>query len=61
MIEFSLNVNQEISDMIDGETEGVPNKYGLIEYLSEGKIKKGLLAKVDKNNGGSFQLIEAYI
>lgn len=60
-IEFNYLVTEEINNMIDGQTGGINNLFGLVEYMSEGTLRKGYLAKVDKNNNGSFQLIEAYL
>lgn len=60
-IEFKLQVNPEIAEMLTGSTNGIDNKYGLVQFSSKGDIQYGRLIKVDQNNEGSFKLIEAVI
>jgi len=61
MITFNLKVNQEIVDALNGTTNGIDNKFGLVEFLSEGEAQYGRLIKVDQNDEGSFELIEAVL
>jgi hypothetical protein len=60
-INFNLQVNQEIAQLLRGQTNGIDNKFGLVEFLSDGFIQYGRLIKVDENKEGKFELIEAYV
>ncbi|AGO47387.1 structural protein [Cellulophaga phage phi19:1] len=60
-VNFKLSVNQEISEMLRGTTNGIDNKFGLVQFYSEGIEQYGRLIKVDENDSGSWELIEAYI
>ena len=58
-VEFSHPVTQEIWDMLNGTTNGVDNKYGLVEYLTRDGVQYGRLIKVDRSGEGKWTLIEA--
>ena len=60
-VNFKLYVNQEISEMLRGTTNGIDNKFGLVQFQSDGIEQYGRLIKVDENNEGTFELIEAYL
>lgn len=58
-VTFELPVNQEISQMLRGKTNGIDNKLGLVKVMNEdGLIENMRLIKVDENNG-QWTLIEA--
>lgn len=56
-----LSLNQEIQDMLRGETQGIDNKYGRIKAMVEaGHVEEFYLSQVQENNPGQWELIEAY-
>lgn len=57
-IELKADITQEINEMINGNTAGVPNVYGLVEFENEfGKIERGYLFEY-KQNDGTFKLLK---
>lgn len=56
-----LSLNQEIQDMLRGQTRGIDNKYGRIKAMVEaGHIEEFYLSQVQENDPGQWELIEAY-
>lgn len=60
MLEFKLQLNDDIEDALKGTSFGFDNKEGLIRYKKkDGTINIGYLIKVDKNDQGNWELIQA--
>lgn len=56
---FSMVVGMEVISMLRGSTNGVDNKFGLIEHLWNGEKVKSRLVEVDTDGEAEFTLIEA--
>ncbi|MEM7485033.1 MAG: hypothetical protein AAF348_07475 [Bacteroidota bacterium] len=59
--EFEMIIGQEVVDMLRGETEGVDNKFGLIEHLWNGELVKSRIIEVQADTKANFKLIEAVV
>jgi len=57
--EFEMPVGQEIFDQLRGTTNGVDNKFGLVEHLWRGEVLHSRLIEADADNRGEFKLIQA--
>lgn len=57
--EFEITVTQEIVDQLRGETNGVDNKFGLVEILWRGETVYCRTIEASTDNRGKFRLIEA--
>ena len=59
MVEFNYAIRQDIIEQLNGQTNGVDNRFGLVRYRSEGEYRYGRLIECDTNFNGNFKLIEA--
>lgn len=59
MVEFNYAIRQDIIEQLNGKTNGIDNRFGLVRYRSEGEYRYGRLIECDTNFNGSFKLIEA--
>lgn len=57
--EFEIPITQDIVDQLRGETQGVDNKFGLIEFLWRGEVVKGRMIEASTDNRAKFKLIQA--
>lgn len=57
--DFEMPVGQEIVDMLRGKTNGVDNKFGLVELLWRGEIVYCRIIEAQTDKKGSFKLIQA--
>lgn len=57
--DFKMPVTQEIVDQLRGTTNGVDNKYGLIEHLWNGELVQSRLVEAYVDKKGEFKLIQA--
>jgi len=57
-IELKADITQDIHEMINGNTAGVPNVYGLVEFENEfNEIERGYLFEY-KQNDGTFKILK---
>lgn len=61
IMECNAKVSQEIEDSITGETNGVPNWYGLVSILTNDGLQQFRLVKSDVNKEGKHKFVEAFI
>ena len=59
MVEFSYVIRQDIIEQLNGKTNGVDNRFGLVRYIFRGEFRYGRLMECDTNFDGNFKLIEA--
>ncbi|WP_375587142.1 hypothetical protein [Flagellimonas aurea] len=59
--DFNISVGQEIVDQLRGQTNGVDNKFGLIEHLWRGELVYSRLIEGVADKRGEFKLIQAKI
>ncbi len=57
--DFKMTVKKEIIDQLNGKTNGIDNRYGLIEHLQDGELVHSRLIDANSNKDGEFKLIEA--
>lgn len=58
-VDFTLKVDQDVEDQINGFTNGIPNWYGLVAVKIEGAIEYFRIIKTDTNKEGTHKLVEA--
>ena len=57
--DFDMTVKQDIIKQLNGNTNGIDNRYGLVEHLHDGELVYSRLMEANTNKDGSFELIEA--
>ena len=60
-VDFDLVVDDELEQQIIGQTEGVPNWFGLVAVETGEGVEYMRLVKVDTNKEGKHKLVEAYV
>ena len=61
MLECETILNQEILDQLRGKTNGVDNKFGIIEIIYNGQLVKGRLFRAITDEKVKFSIIQAEI
>jgi hypothetical protein len=59
-VDFDLEVDDELELQITGQTNGIPNWFGLVAVETGEGLEYMRLVKVDSNNEGKHKLVEAY-
>jgi len=60
LVECESPLNQELVDQLRGETDGVDNKFGLIEFMYDGELLRGRIFEADTSKGkAKFKIIQA--
>ncbi|WP_431129767.1 hypothetical protein [Flagellimonas flava] len=59
-VDFDLEVDDELEELITGSTNGIPNWFGLVAVETGGGVEYMRLVKVDTNKEGKHKLVEAY-
>lgn len=59
-VDFDLEVDDELEEQILGETNGIPNWFGLVAVETGQGLEYMRLVKVDTNKEGKHKLVEAF-
>jgi hypothetical protein len=61
LVGFETPITPEIIEALEGETQGVDNKFGIVEIMYNGKLLKGRLFEATTDEIAKFKIIQASI